>query len=95
MNMGFFGIPWFAWAGGSLAVGVLYAFVLRHRRISENSGFRRFILRWGHALVWLLLAINFLLRGISSSFEAPANIFALAGGLLYLLFINTTFIVKQ
>lgn len=95
MNTGFFGLPWFAWAGISLAVSLLYSFVWPRRRISENGGFRYLVLRWGHTLVWVLLAINFLLRGLSPSAASAADAFALSGGLAYLLFLVMTFSTKK
>jgi hypothetical protein len=58
------------------------------------TDFRFFIIRWGHMLTWILLAINFLLRGISPSLEGTANLVALAGGIVYILFVVTTFVVK-
>jgi hypothetical protein len=58
------------------------------------TGFRLFILRWGHALTWVLLSINFLLRGISPSLNDTANIIALAGGIMYILFMLMAFAVK-
>ena len=59
-----------------------------------TTGFRFFILRWGHALTWTLLAVNFLLRGVSPSLNGVANLIALAGALMYVLFIVMTFVMK-
>jgi len=46
-------------------------------------------------LTWLLLAINFFMRGISSDLNGGASFFALAGGVMYLLFLTMTFVVKN
>ena len=92
MSVGFLGLPWFGWAGISLVVAILYSFVWPRKRVSQNTGFRFFILRWGHALVWILLAINFMMRGFSPNLNRSADFIALAGGAIYLAFMFTTFI---
>jgi len=94
MIKGFLNLPWFVWASLALIVAVIYSFVWPHKAVTDPAGFRFFILRWGHALTWILLAINFVLRGFSSSLNGTANLIALTGGLLYVLFIVMTFVVK-
>jgi hypothetical protein len=91
---GFLNLPWFLWAVLTLVVAVVYLFVWPHKNVTLTTGFRFFILRWGHMLTWLLLAINFLLRGFSPSLNGVANLIALAGGLMYVLFLVMAFIVK-
>lgn len=92
MIKGFLNLPWFVWAALAFLVAVIYSFVWPHK--AATPGFRFFVLRWGHALTWSLLAINFLLRGLSPSLNGMANIIALTGGLMYVLFMVMTFIVK-
>ena len=94
MIKGFLNLPWFVWAGLALVIAVIYSFVWPQKAVAVPSGFRFLVLRWGHALTWLLLAINFLLRGLSPSLNGAANLIALAGGLVYLLFMVMTFVVK-
>ena len=94
MSKGFLNLPWFVWAGLALVVAVIYAFVWPQKAASVATGFRFFILRWGHALTWILLAVNFLLRGLSPSLNNVANIVALAGGLMYVLFMVMAFVVR-
>ncbi|HXQ38311.1 MAG TPA: hypothetical protein VN843_30205 [Anaerolineales bacterium] len=94
MIKGFLNLPWFLWAGIALIIAVIYSFVWPHKAVTGATGFRFFILRWGHALVWILLTINFLLRGIDPSLNRAANLIALLGGLMYLLFIVVKFVVK-
>lgn len=94
MIKGFLNLPWFVWAGLALVVAVIYAFVWPQKAASVATGFRFFILRWGHALTWILLAVNFLLRGLSPSLNNLANIVALAGGLMYGLFMVMAFVVR-
>jgi hypothetical protein len=94
MIKGFLNLPWFVWAGLAMVVAVVYSFVWPQKAVIDATGFRFFILRWGHALAWILLAINFLLRGISPSLNGAASVIALAGGLMYILFMGMAFVVK-
>ncbi len=94
MIPGFLNIPWFAWAGLSLLVAIIYSFVWPKKAVTETTGLRYFVVRWGHALVWMALAINFVLRGLSSSLDGAANLVAMAGGLMYVAFLAMTFMVK-
>lgn len=94
MIKGFLNLPWFFWAGLALVVAVVYSFVWPQKAGMGAAGFRFFVLRWGHALTWFLLTINFLLRGISPSLNGAANILALAGGIMYILFMLMAFVAK-
>lgn len=94
MIKGFLNLPWFLWAAIALVIAVVYSFIWPHRAAAAASGFSLFIIRWGHAVTWILLAINFVLRGISPSWNGTANLIALLGGLVYALFIILAFAVK-
>lgn len=94
MIRGFLNLPWFAWAAIALIIAVVYSFVWPHKAAAVATGWHLLIVRWGHALVWLLLAINFLLRGISPSMNGIANLIALAGGVIYFVFMLMSFVVK-
>jgi len=94
MIKGFLNLPWFLWASLALIIAVIYSAVWPKNAVAVETGFRYFVLRWGHALVWVLLTINFVLRGIDPSFNGVANLIALAGGLMYLLFMVMTFVLK-
>ena len=94
MIKGFINLPWFLWAGLALIVAVVYSFVLPHKAMDAATGFRFFVLRWGHTLTWTLLAVSFLLRGIGPDLNGGSSFFAMAGGVMYVLFMIMTFIVK-
>ena len=94
MIKGLLDLPWFLWAALALIVAVIYAFVWPRKTATGMTGVRLFIIRWGHALTWTLLTINFVLRGINPSFNGTANIIAMIGGLMYVLFMFMTFVVK-
>jgi hypothetical protein len=94
MIAGFLNLPRFLWAGLALLLALVWVYVGPHTKVTPAPGFRYFVIRWGHALTWLFLAINFLLRGISPDLNGGASFFALAGGMMYLLFMLMTFIIK-
>ena len=94
MIKGFLNLPWFAWAAVALLIATTYTFVWPHKIVTVTTGFRFFVLRWGHTLTWLLLAINFVLRGLDPKFNSAASGIAALGGLIYLLFMWMTFIAK-
>jgi hypothetical protein len=91
---GFLNLPWFVWAGLALIVAIIYYFVWPNKAIDSSTGFRFLIIRYSHTLTWLLIAVNFLLRGLSPSYNGIANLIAAMGGVIYLLFIVMTFVVK-
>ena len=54
-----FGIPLLFWGFGCLAVAVAYYRLWPQpspKRSTPRTGFQHFVLRYGHTLVWLLLA---------------------------------------
>jgi hypothetical protein len=94
MIKGFLNISWFIWADLALIIAVIYSVLWPRKAANGGSGFRYLVLRWGHALTWILLAVSFLLRGLSTSLTATANFAALIGGLTFVLFLVMTFVVK-
>ena len=94
MVKGFLNLPWFLWAALALIVAVIYSFVWPQKAVVTTTGLRFLVLRWERGLVWALLATSFVLRGLSPSLHGMANLIALAGGLMYMLFIVMTFLVK-
>jgi hypothetical protein len=94
MIKGFLNLPWFFWAVLALVLAVVWVFVGPHTKMPESVGFRFLVIRWGHALTWLLLALSFFLLGLSPGLSRAANLLAVASGLVYALFIVMTFVFK-
>lgn len=94
MIKGFLNIPYFAWTALAIVIAVIFVYVGPHNKITVTPGFRHLVIRWGHALTWILLALSFFLRGLSPSLNGVANLLAATGGLVYLLFMVMTFVVK-
>jgi hypothetical protein len=94
MIKGFLNLPWFAWTGTAVIIAIIYYFVWPQNAVTITTGFRFLVIRYAHTWTWVLLAINFLLRGLSPSLNSAANLIAMAGGLVYLIFLGVTFVVK-
>lgn len=95
MIRGFLNQPWFLWAGLAMILSIVWVFVGPHTKIPATPGTRYFVIRWGHALTWILLALSFFLRGINPSLNGTANLIAAASGVVYLLFMVMMFTMKQ
>ena len=88
-------IPYFAWTVVALVIAGVFVYIWPHKAVTASSaGFRYFIIRWGHSLTWVLLALSFFLRGMGPALNGGSSFFALAGGLMYLLFMLMTFVMK-
>jgi hypothetical protein len=94
MIRGFLNLPYFAWTALALVVAGIFVYVWPHKAVTMTTGFRYLVIRWGHALTWVLLAVSFFLRGVSPSLNGTANLVAASGGLAYLLFMVMTFVLK-
>ncbi|MBK9923770.1 MAG: hypothetical protein IPP66_00635 [Anaerolineales bacterium] len=94
MIKGFLNLPWFLWAVLAIILSIVWVYVGPHTKMPAVPGFRFFIIRWGHALTWLLLAISFFMRGVNPSLNGVANFVALAGGIVYALFMIMIVVVK-
>lgn len=89
-NAKLLGLPLLIWAALCLALAVVWAIFWPGDRSALREGPRFLILRWGHALVWLLLAAAALAAALGGSAQyAPALWLARAAGLAYLVFIAT------
>ena len=82
----FYGIPWTLLALIALAVTIVFLVI---DLSAGASGLRWIVVRWGHALVWLLLMLGALaMSRITPLPVAWAGPLAAAGGVLYLVFLG-------
>lgn len=86
MIKGFWGVPWLVWAGLAAVVGALFTVFQIPDQTPNTVGITHFVLRWFHAITWLLLALSFLLRALSPRLSGVANVVAFAGLAAYLGF---------
>ncbi|MEV4094317.1 hypothetical protein [Streptosporangium saharense] len=77
------GVPVQVWGVVALVLAVVWAFVWPQRDV---DGLAYLILRWGHALVWLLLAVTAFLAPAAST---AAKRTGMAAGAVYFAFLAT------
>ncbi len=88
MNSTFWGLPVEVWVGLCLAVAAFYTMLWpRPLRGEQRSLWTASVLRWGHALVWVLLAAAFLAYRFFGLL--PAQLLGLSGLALYIVFMAT------
>lgn len=89
------GIPYLVWAAAALLVSLIWVFFWPSDRVNlPTHGWletgRYLILRWGHALTWLLLCIAALIAGFPALGGASiAQPVAFASLIVYLIFMGT------
>ncbi|MBN2548531.1 MAG: hypothetical protein JXB15_05220 [Anaerolineales bacterium] len=91
MNTLFWGIAWPTWSLVCLGLTVLYAIIWpKSKALHIEFRWQQLVLRWGHSLVWALLALQFALRGNNQRWVAPvANLVALLAAATYAIFMIT------
>ena len=88
MNSTFWGLPVEVWVGLCLVVAGIYGVIWpRPTPGEQRSPWTAFILRWGHTLVWVLLAAALLAYRFVGLL--PAQVLGLSGAALYVLFMAT------
>lgn len=80
----FLDISWFLWGVFSLFIALIFFFFVPDVS-STMSGWRLFMLRYGHSLVWILLAVSFFFREYEKI--VAANLIGIAAGICYLIFL--------
>lgn len=59
----FIGVPLWVWGCACLLLSIVWIFLWPQNAVSASSGVRFFIIRWFHALVWLVLAVAAFIAG--------------------------------
>lgn len=88
MEVGFFGFSWGVWGIFCWIIALIYTAIWPKNRVSnhEVSAIRYFILRWFHALMWLLLGISCFTRFFNLP-ELVSNLIAISGFGVYIVFL--------
>lgn len=90
------GAPWPVWVILCLVIGIVNTVLWPRPKNSSGpaySTWQYFVLRWFHGLVWVLLAISFVIRPIAAlGGSASANMLALFALGVYVVFLGTLFL---
>jgi hypothetical protein len=93
MSTALFGISWFLWGSLCLIVALIYTVVWPRPKAAGTPAltlWRQVILRWFHALVWVLLALSCFIRPSQwLGGTTTANGLALLALLVYGIFLVT------
>ncbi len=90
------GIPLLAIGGFCLFLTLLWIFIWPRGRVTPADGIRYLVVRWFHALVWLLLALAALVAGLELfGGLALAQPLALLSLIVYFVFMFTLMTSKQ
>jgi hypothetical protein len=95
MDTTLFGVPLILWGGLCLLLTITWIIIWPHDKAAAVTTTRYFILRWFHALVWLLLALAAFLAAFNVlGGEATARIVAFSALITYFVFMFT-FVTSQ
>lgn len=90
---GFFGIAWWVWGLLCLALAIVWTFIWPTDRVTADTpALAAFLIRWGHAATWYLLAANFFVRQWLPGATTFANLLALGGLAAYIGFMVSAFV---
>jgi hypothetical protein len=93
--MKLFGIPYTLWGIAALVITVIWVFIWPRKKSVRPKSLPYFILRWFHALTWLLLAAAAFIAGLDIlGGQATALLVAFLGFFTYLVFMATVVITK-
>jgi hypothetical protein len=95
MNPTLFGVPLGLYGIPCFLLAFAFLFVWPHNLLPQSE-WRRFILRWGHALVWLLLGLAAFVGGTGAFGGLPvAGGLAFASVLVYVIFVMTMLTTRR
>ncbi len=92
--MRFLGVALLWWSIVCAGIAIVYYFVYPERATTADSQGVRFVLRYGHALTWLLLFIACLLPLVTQS-RRLVNVVAWLGLGVYILFMATFLMTRN
>ena len=70
--------------------GIFAVFVPNKARVNAATGWRYIVVRWFHSLVWVFLAVAFLMQATENdTLKSLATVVGALGGLSYLVYVVT------
>lgn len=92
---GWLGLPLLLWATICATIALVWVAVWPAERASAATGLRLFLIRWGHALVWGLLAAMCLMKASgNAALVGWSNLVGLSAALVYLGFLGAAFVLR-
>jgi hypothetical protein len=67
------GVSWFVWSGAAAVLAALFTRIQVPEHTAQTTGAAHFVLRWFHAITWVLLAASFFVRGAAPEQSALAD----------------------
>lgn len=90
MQAKLFGVPLIIWGVVCIVLTIVWTVVWPSEKVTPDGGLRFLILRWFHALTWLLLALAAFIAGFNVvGGTATARTIAFLSLLIYLIFMAT------
>jgi len=90
MDAKLFGVPLILWGVLCIVLTIVWVSVWPSEKVAATNEVRYFILRWFHALTWLLLAVAAFLTAFNwLGGAATARMVALLSLIAYLIFMGT------
>ena len=92
-----FGFQYWLWALACAVIATVYYFVWPKpvNNLNSRPKWRHIILRYFHSLTWVLIMISFLVRMAFPAAQSLADMIALLGFLVYLVFLGTTVVDRR
>jgi hypothetical protein len=88
----FLGLSMTIWGVVCLAVAVVWIYVWPEEQAVGASGIRLWLIQWGHALVWGLLALVCFMQARSAQLARWSGLVGLVALAVYLAFLFATFV---
>jgi hypothetical protein len=88
----FLGLPMTIWGVVCLAVAVVWIYVWPEEQAVGASGLQLWLIQWGHALVWFLLAVVCFMQAGSSRLARWSGLVGLGALAIYIAFLFATFV---
>jgi hypothetical protein len=80
------GVSWFVWSGAAAVLPALFTRIQISEHTAQTTGAAHFVLRWFHAITWVVLAASFFVRGVASEQSTVADAVGVTALAMYVAF---------
>jgi drug/metabolite transporter (DMT)-like permease len=89
----FLNLPWWFWGIACLIVAGIYTVIYPRDKTGKRPAWRQLVLRWFHALVWVLLSLACFIRVFRNTTDL-ANVVGYLGLVCYAIFMVTLLVER-